>query len=101
MLPILLGAIVGYAVAFIVDLITGTVGAASGSLINYSAFTGANFVVTPHITFPSFTSDLTFTAIFGIGIMAIATSPSPPPTCIKSASTSITWPTSWASRATD
>jgi uracil permease len=75
MLPILLGAIVGYGVAFIVDLITGVVGAATGSLINYSAFSGAKFLVTPHITFPTFSSDLTFTAIFGIGIMAIATIP--------------------------
>jgi uracil permease len=74
MLPILLGAIVGYGVAFLADVITGTVNTAQG-LINYGAFSGAKFIVTPHITFPSFTSNLTFTAIFGIGIMAIATIP--------------------------
>lgn len=74
MLPILLGAIVGYGVAFLVDIFTGTVNTANG-LINYGAFAGASFVTTPHITFPDFTSDLTWTAIFGIGIMAIATIP--------------------------
>lgn len=74
MLPILLGALVGYGVAFLADLVTGTVNTANG-LINYSAFAGANFVTMPHITFPDFTSDLTWTAIFGVGIMAIATIP--------------------------
>jgi uracil permease len=74
MLPILLGAIVGYAVAFLADVVTGTVNTANG-LINYGAFSGANFLTTPHITFPDFTSDLLWTAVFGIGIMAIATIP--------------------------
>ncbi|HSJ53090.1 MAG TPA: solute carrier family 23 protein [Anaerolineae bacterium] len=74
MLPILLGAVVGYAVAFVADLVTGTA-FTTGGLINYGAFTGASFVTTPHITFPDFTSNLTWTAIFGIGIMAIATIP--------------------------
>ena len=74
MLPILLGALVGYGVAFLADLFTGTMNTAQG-LINYGAFSGANFVTAPHITFPVFTSDLTITAIFGIGIMAIATIP--------------------------
>jgi uracil permease len=74
MLPILLGAIVGYAVAALADVITGTFNTAQG-MINYGAFKGASFVTAPHITFPRFTSDLTVTAIFGIGIMAVATIP--------------------------
>jgi uracil permease len=74
MLPILLGAIAGYGVAFLADLITGTLNTPQG-LINFAAFKGASFVTAPHITFPKFTSNLTITAIFGIGIMAIATIP--------------------------
>jgi len=63
MLPILLGAIVGYAVA------------AALGMVNYAAITGAQIITAPHITFPSFTSALSATAIISISVMAIATIP--------------------------
>jgi len=63
MLPILLGAVVGYIVAI------------PFGLVDFSKIGASSFITAPHITFPSFTSDLTWTAIFGIGIMAIATIP--------------------------
>ena len=63
MLPILLGAIIGYIVAIPLGL------------VNFTAITTAPLVTAPHITFPVFTGDMTATAIFGIAIMAIATIP--------------------------
>lgn len=63
MIPILLGAIVGYVVAIPLGL------------VNLGLVTGAKLVQMPHLTFPTFSSDLTMTAIFGIGVMAIATIP--------------------------
>jgi uracil permease len=63
MIPILLGAIVGYVVSIPMGL------------VNLQAVTSAPLVQMPHITVPLFTSELTVTAIFGIGIMAIATIP--------------------------
>jgi uracil permease len=63
MLPVLLGGIVGYIVAI------------PFGLVNFDPITQAEIITAPHITFPIFTSDLTITAIFGIGIMAIATIP--------------------------
>lgn len=63
MLPILLGAIVGYIVAI------------PFGLVDFSLVTGARIIVAPHITFPSFSSEMTVTAIVGIAVMAIATIP--------------------------
>jgi uracil permease len=63
MLPVLLGAIVGYIVAIPLGL------------VDFSIIGESGILTVPHITFPTFTSDLTVTAIFGIGVMAIATIP--------------------------
>jgi uracil permease len=63
MLPILLGAAVGYLIAIPLGL------------VNFSAITDARFLIVPHVTLPKFTGDLTLTAIVGIGVMAIATIP--------------------------
>jgi uracil permease len=63
MLPILLGAVVGYVVA------------AALGMVNFAAITEASLITTPRITFPNFTSDLSATAIISIAIMAIATIP--------------------------
>ena len=63
MLPILLGAIVGY----LISIPFGQVSLASVG--------AANWFVVPHITFPSFSGAMVVTAIFSISIMAIATIP--------------------------
>jgi uracil permease len=63
MLPILLGAVIGYIAAIPLGLVN-----LSG------AFTSA-ILRAPQITFPNFASDMTATVIFGVGIMAIATIP--------------------------
>jgi uracil permease len=63
MLPILLGAIVGY----IVSLPFG--------LVNFDPVGTANWFAVPHITFPTFSGAMVVTAIFSIAIMCIATIP--------------------------
>lgn len=63
MLPILLGAIVGYLVSIPLGL------------VDFTKITQAGIFAVPHITLPNFTSDLTLTAVVGIAIMAIATIP--------------------------
>ena len=63
MLPILLGAIVGYVVSIPLGL------------VDFSLVTQSSFFMIPHITTPSFTSELSITAIASIAIMAIATIP--------------------------
>ena len=63
MLPILLGAITRYIVAIPLGL------------VNFSAITEASLVTAPHITLPSFSHNLSITAIVSISIMAIATIP--------------------------
>ena len=63
MIPILLGAIVGY-------LLSWPLG-----LIDFSGVAAANWLVVPHFTFPTFTGAMVVTAIFSISIMAIATIP--------------------------
>ena len=63
MLPILLGAIVGYLVSIPLGL------------VDFAVVTGAKLLVAPHITIPSFTGNLAGTAIIGIAVMAIATIP--------------------------
>jgi uracil permease len=63
MLPILLGAVTGYAMAYPLGL------------IDTAVITGAKIVTAPHITFPIFTHELSMTAILSIAVMAIATIP--------------------------
>lgn len=63
MLPILLGAIVGYIVAI------------PAGLVDFSGVTGAALFQVPHITFPNFGHEMTATAIVSIAVMAIATIP--------------------------
>lgn len=63
MLPILLGAILGYIVAAVLGM------------VDYAAITNAQIITAPHITLPSFTSALSATAIISISVMAIATIP--------------------------
>lgn len=63
MLPILLGAVVGYVVAIPLGL------------VNFSALGQSAWLRAPQITFPNFGSDLVWTVVFGVGIMAIATIP--------------------------
>jgi len=61
MLPILLGAIVGW------------IAAIPFGLLNIQFTT--SFITAPHFTFPVFNDPLTLTVIFGVGVMAIATIP--------------------------
>jgi len=63
MIPILLGAVVGYIVAIPLGLV-------NFALLGQSAIFRA-----PQITFPNFGSDMVWTVVFGVGIMAIATIP--------------------------
>lgn len=63
MIPILLGAIVGYLVSWPLGL------------IDFSSVASASWLVVPHFTFPTFTGAMVVTAIFSISIMAIATIP--------------------------
>lgn len=63
MLPILFGAMVGYALAALLGM------------VDYSTITQAQLITAPRITFPSFTSALSATAIISISVMAIATIP--------------------------
>lgn len=63
MIPILLGAIVGYLVSI------------PFGLIDLSGVAAAKWLVIPHFTFPTFSGAMVVTAIFSISIMAIATIP--------------------------
>jgi uracil permease len=63
MIPILLGAIVGYIVA------------APFGLVDLSSVGAAELIRVPHFTLPNFTGAMVVTAIFSIAIMAIATIP--------------------------
>lgn len=63
MLPILLGAVVGYIVAIPLGL------------VDFAKITNANLITAPHLTLPYFSGDLSMTAVIGIAIMAIATIP--------------------------
>ena len=63
MIPVLLGAIVGYIVAL------------PFGLVQFEGVLAANWIVVPHITLPNFGSAMLITAIFSISIMAIATIP--------------------------
>jgi len=63
MLPILLGAIVGYLIAIPFGLVDPTI------------ITKADILTLPHLTLPDFTHPLALTAIVSIAVMAIATIP--------------------------
>jgi uracil permease len=63
MIPVLLGGIVGYIVAY------------PFGLVNLAPVAQAGWLTVPHITFPSFSGSMVVTAIFSIAIMAIATIP--------------------------
>jgi len=63
MIPILLGAVVGYILAV------------PFGLVDLSAVGAAPWVRFPHITFPTFSGAMVATAIFSVSIMAIATIP--------------------------
>jgi uracil permease len=65
MLPILLGAIVGYVLTLVV----------APDQISFKNFVEAPLIAAPHITLPSFSGPLLLTAIFSISIMALATIP--------------------------
>jgi uracil permease len=63
MLPILLGAAVGYVVAIPMGM------------VDFATVTQAKLVVAPHVTLPNFGHPLAATAVISIGIMAVATIP--------------------------
>ena len=63
MIPVLLGAVAGYVLAYLLGL------------VDVSGIGKAAVFALPNITFPSFAGPLVGTAIFSIGIMAIATIP--------------------------
>jgi len=63
MLPVLLGAAVGYALS------------AALGMVDYAPLAGRALFELPHMTLPSFTGPLAGTAIFSIAVMAIATIP--------------------------
>ncbi len=63
MLPILLGAMVGYAAAIPLGL------------VDFTKITQAQIISVPTVTLPKFSGSLSMTAIASIGIMAIATIP--------------------------
>lgn len=63
MLPILLAGIVGYLVAIPLGL------------VNFASIGQSAWFILPRLTFPDFSSPLTVTVLFSVGIMAIATIP--------------------------
>jgi uracil permease len=65
MVPILLAATAGYVLTMLV----------APTEIDLKKVAEAQFVVVPHLTWPNFSGPLVATAIFSIGIMAIATVP--------------------------
>jgi uracil permease len=65
MLPILLGAAVGYLLTLVV----------APDQINFARIAEAPLIAAPHLTAPSFSGPLLLTAIFSISIMALATIP--------------------------
>lgn len=65
MIPVLLGALVGYIVSMII----------APNPDQFTPFTNAALFAIPHFTFPTFTGAMVATAIFSVSIMAIATIP--------------------------
>ncbi len=65
MLPILLGAIVGYVLTLVV----------APDQISFKNVVATDVFVAPHLTWPAFTGPMVATAVFSISIMAIATIP--------------------------
>ncbi len=64
MLPILLGAVVGYIVSLFVP-----------GLVIFDKVAAANWIALPHITFPAFTDPRAWSAVLSIALIAIATIP--------------------------
>ncbi|MBI4790931.1 MAG: xanthine permease [Chloroflexi bacterium] len=74
MLPILLGAIAGYIVALLVDLMgAGTVGYVP--LVDWTRVGAANWVQVPPFTLPAFGDPRAWASVAGIALIAIATIP--------------------------
>ncbi|HEX5809759.1 MAG TPA: solute carrier family 23 protein, partial [Anaerolineales bacterium] len=65
MIPVLLGAIIGYVFSALV----------APNPEQFAPLANAPWFVFPHFTFPSFSGSLVWTAIFSIAVMAIATVP--------------------------
>ena len=65
MLPILIGAVVGYIVTLLI----------APDQISFARVASSPFITTPHITLPDFSGPMVATAIFSISIMALATIP--------------------------
>jgi len=65
MIPVLLGAVVGYVVSMLID----------PNPDQFTPFNSAAWFAIPHFTFPAFTGAMVATAIFSVSIMAIATIP--------------------------
>ncbi|MGZ9225669.1 MAG: uracil-xanthine permease family protein [Anaerolineales bacterium] len=65
MLPVLLGAIVGYIASALI----------APDTVSFAAVSSAPWFAVPHFTFPSFSGSMVGTAIFSIAVMAIATVP--------------------------
>ncbi|HET7144681.1 MAG TPA: solute carrier family 23 protein, partial [Anaerolineales bacterium] len=65
MIPVLLGALVGYIVSMLIDPNPG----------QFTPFASAAWFAVPHFTFPAFSGAMVATAIFSVSIMAIATIP--------------------------
>jgi len=65
MIPILIGAVVGYVLTLVV----------APDQISFARVAAAPVIAAPHLTMPNFTGELVVTAIFSISIMALATIP--------------------------
>jgi len=65
MIPVLLGAIVGYGVSMVI----------APNPEQFTPFASAAWFAVPHFTFPAFSGAMVATAIFSVSIMAIATIP--------------------------
>ena len=63
MLPVLLGAVIGYVISIPLGL------------VDFGPVATSAFIVPPHVTLPTFSGALVGTAIFSIAVMAIATIP--------------------------
>lgn len=74
LLPVLLGAIVGYVVALIVDAATGLL-AQPGGLVQLAQFGTSGVITIPRIHFPNFSHPDALQIMVSVGIMCIATIP--------------------------
>ncbi|MBN1642242.1 MAG: xanthine permease, partial [Anaerolineae bacterium] len=71
LIPILLGAALGYIAALIADAVTP----AAGPMVSFGALIEAKWVAVPAITFPAFGHPRAWEAVAAIAIIAIATIP--------------------------